>query len=330
MILKRRKFIQLGSAAAVGALAAPAYVQAQGPFPSKPVQLVVPFAPGGGADRSWRMFAPFLSAELGQPVNVINIEGGGGWVAWQQMAKWDPNKDDHIIGTVNFPHMFSYLDPRMGRTETVADFNFLCWHSLDPCVWAIRPDDARFNDMTSFIDYVQKNPNKITVSSTAVGSDDHMGLAYAEKFLPDFKVRKLYANGDSKKLQEVIGGVSDAVAGNVGYYTSFVNEKQIKFITVLHDEPYAKAEGVPTFKETTGLDNVSFAGRTMCVANGMSEEKKSVYADAVGRAITNAEYVAMEDAANNNLVYLQGDAMHEKIERTRAYVESVEFWKSEA
>lgn len=329
MILKRRKFIQLSSAAAVGAIAAPAYVQAQGPFPSKPVQLVVPFPPGGGADRSWRMFAPFLSAELGQPVNVINIEGGGGWVAWQQMANWDPNKDDHIIGTVNFPHLFSYLDPRISRTETVADFNFLCWHSLDPCVWAIRPDESRFNDLASFIDYVQKNPNKIIVSSTAVGSDDHMGLAYAEKFLPDFKVRKLYADGDSKKLQEVIGGVSDAVAGNVGYYTSYVNEKQIKFISVLHEAPYAKAPGVPTFKDVTGLDNVSFAGRTMCVANGMSDEKKSVYADAIGRAIVNSEYVIMEDAANNNLLYLQGDEMHEKIEKTRAYVESVEFWKSE-
>ena len=330
MILQRRKFIQIGGAAAASVLAAPAIVSAQGPFPSRPVQLVVPFAPGGGADRSWRMFAPYLAAELGQPVNVINIEGGGGWVAWQQMAKWDPNKDDHIIGTVNFPHMFSYLDPRMGRTETVDNFNFLCWHSIDPCIWAIRPDDDRFGDLASFIDYVQKNPNKVTVSSTAVGSDDHMGLAFAEKFIPDFKVRKLYANGDSKKLQEVIGGVSDAVAGNVGYYTSFVNDNKIKFITVLHEEDYDKAPGVPTFKSVTGLDNISFAGRTMCLANGIAAEKQEVYLQAVSRAITNAEYVGAENAANNNIVFMTGDKLRDKIERTRAYVESVEFWKAEA
>lgn len=330
MILKRRKFMQLGGAAAASALAAPALVSAQGPFPSRPVQLVVPFAPGGGADRSWRMFAPYLAAELGQPVNVVNIEGGGGWVAWQQMAKWDPNKDDHIIGTVNFPHMFSYLDPRMGRTETVDSFNFLCWHSIDPCVWAIRPNDDRFDDLASFIDYAQKNPNKLTVSSTAVGSDDHMGLAFAEKFVPGFKVRKLYANGDSKKLQEVIGGVSDAVAGNVGYYTSFVNDNKIKFITVLHEEDYDKAPGVPTFKSVTGLDNISFAGRTMCLANGIAAEKQEVYLQAVSRAITNAEYVAAEDAATNNIVFMTGDKLRDKIERTRAYVEAVEFWKAEA
>ena len=218
----------------------------------------------------------------------------------------------------------------MGRTETVDNFNFLCWHSIDPCIWAIRPDDDRFGDLASFIDYVQKNPNKVTVSSTAVGSDDHMGLAFAEKFIPDFKVRKLYANGDSKKLQEVIGGVSDAVAGNVGYYTSFVNDNKIKFITVLHEEDYDKAPGVPTFKSVTGLDNISFAGRTMCLANGIAAENQEVYLQAVSRAITNAEYVGAENAANNNIVFMTGDKLRDKIERTRAYVESVEFWKAEA
>lgn len=329
MTMKRRDILKAGTATAATAVFAPALVRAQGPFPSKPVQLVVPFSPGGGADRTFRLFAPYLAEELGQPVNVMNIEGGGGWVAWQQMARWDPEDDDHIIGTINFPHLFSYLDPRVGRDETVDSFNFLAWHSLDPCVWAVRPDDDRWDSLETFIDYVRANPNAVTVSSTAVGSDDHMGLAFAEKFLDGFKIKKLYANGDSKKLQEVIGGVSDAVAGNVGYYTSYVNEGQIEFITVLHEEPYPKAPGVPTFKEVTGLDNVSFAGRTMCVANGLPAEKKQAYADAVARAITNEEYLAKEEANNNNILFMRGDEMWEKIENTRQYVEAVEFWNAE-
>ena len=62
-------------------------------FPDKPVQRVVPFGTGGGSDRTMRLFAPYLSKELGVPVNVINIKGGGGWVAWAQMAKWTANKN---------------------------------------------------------------------------------------------------------------------------------------------------------------------------------------------------------------------------------------------
>ncbi len=330
MTLKRRDLIKLGAAATASALFAPGLIKAQGAFPSKPVQLVVPFAPGGGADRTFRLFAPYLGEELGQPVNVINIEGGGGWVAWQQMAKWDPQADDHMIGTINFPHLFSYLDPRIGREETTDSFNFLAWHSLDPCVWAVRADEDRFDNLAGLLSYIEENPGQITFSSTAVGSDDHMGIAYAEKFLPNFEVRKLYANGDSKKLQEVIGGVSDVVAGNVGYFTSYVNEGQLKFLTVLHDEPYPKAEGVPTFKEVTGKPNVSFAGRTMCVANGLPEEKKTAYSEAVQRAIINPDYVAQEEADNNNLLFLQGEEMRQKIAETRDYVVSVEFWNAES
>jgi tripartite-type tricarboxylate transporter receptor subunit TctC len=246
------------------------------------------------------------------------------------MAKWDPQDDDHMIGTINFPHLFSYLDPRVGRQETTESFNFLAWHSLDPCVWAVRADDDRFDDLAGLLSYIEENPGEITFSSTAVGSDDHMGIAYAEKFLPNFEVRKLYANGDSKKLQEVIGGVSDVVAGNVGYFTSYVDNGQLKFLTVLHDEPYPKAPGVPTFKEVTGKPNISFAGRTMCVANGLPDDKKAAYLEAVQRAITNVAYVAQEETDNNNLLFLQGEAMRDKIAETRDYVVSVEFWNAES
>lgn len=329
MTIKRRKFIQLGTAASAAALAAPAYVRAMDPFPNEPVQLVVPFSPGGGADRTFRLFAPYLSNELGVPVNVINIEGGGGWVAWQQMANWDAEDDDHMIGTLNFPHVFSYLDPRMNRTETVDSFNFVAWHSLDPCIWAIRHNEDRFDSLETMIEWVRANPNELIMSTTAVGSDDHMGIAFAEKFIDGFQVKKLYANGDSKKLQEVIGGVSDAVGGNVGYYTPFVEEQQIKFITTLHEDRYPLIPDVPTFQEVTGEPNVSFAGRTMLLANGIAQEKFDIYLAAIERAIQNPEYVAQEEANKNNLLFMKGDAINEKIEATRAYVESVRFWEAE-
>lgn len=329
MTMKRRDVLKLGAASAATVLFTPAIVRAQGAFPNGPVQLIVPFNPGGGADRTFRLFAPYLAEELGVPVNVMNIAGGGGWVAWQQMANWDPEADDHKIGTINFPHLFSYLDPRMSRSETLDSFNFLAWHSLDPAIWAIRADEDRFDDLEGFIKYVQDNPNQITMSTTAVGSDDHMGIAFAERFVPGFKVKKLYANGDSKKLQEIIGGVSDAVGGNVGYYTPYVEEQQIKFITVLHEDRYPLIPDVPTFKEVTGEPNISFAGRTMAVAPGLAQEKKDAYLAAVSRAIANEEYLAKEKANNNNILFMTGDEMEAKLAATKEYVESVKFWEAE-
>ena len=290
--IARQLALVVGTAAAVAFAGATALAQEK--FPNKPVQLVVPFKPGGGADRTMRLFAPYLGKELGVPVNVVNIAGGGGWVAWAQMAQWDAGKDDHMLGLINLPHVLSLLDPRMKRKETLKSFNFLAWHSLDPCIWAVREGDERFQSLKEFLAYVKANPNKVIMSTTAVGSDDHMGIAFAEKNIPGFQVRKVYANGDGKKIQEVIGKHTDAVAGNVGYYIPFMMEAKLKPIAVLSLERSPNLPSVPTFFEVTGLKNVSYAGRTLATAPGLPEAKRKIYLDAIKRAMNDPEYIIRE------------------------------------
>ena len=296
-------------------------------FPSRAVQLVVPFGPGGGADRTMRLFAPYLSKELGVPVNVINIKGGGGWVAWAQMAKWTNAKDDHIIGCVNIPHVFAYMDPRMKRKENLDSFNFLAWHSYDPCIWAVREGDKRFQTLKEFIDFVKAHPDEIVMSTTGVGSDDHMGIAYAEKYIPGFKVKKVYSNSDGKKIAETLGGHTDAVGGNVGYYVSYMLDRKLKPLCVLHDERWAQLPSVPTFEEVTGLKNISFAGRTLAVAKDLAADKKKIYMDAVKRAIENPEYVMLEMKNKNALHYLEGEALTKALNVAKDMVADVKFWE---
>lgn len=298
-------------------------------FPNKPVQVVVPFKAGGGADRTFRLFAPYLAKELGVPVNVINIAGGGGWVAWAQMAKWDPAKDDHMLGVINLPHVMSLLDPRMKRKETLKSFNFLAWHSLDPCIWAVREGDERFQTLKEFLVYVKANPNKVVMSTTAVGSDDHMGIAFAEKNLPGFKVKKVYANSDGKKIQEVLGKHTDAVAGNVGYYVPYMLEKQLRPIAVLSLERSPNLPSVPTFFEVTGLKNVSYAGRTLATAPKLPEAKRKAYLDAVKRAIVNPEYVMKEANNKNPLLFKEGDELWKTLNESKQMVEKVKFWEAD-
>jgi len=312
---------------ALVAVAIAGVAHAQGKFPSKPVQIVVPFKPGGGADRTMRLFAPYLAKELGVPVNVVNIAGGGGWVAWTQMARWDPNKDDHKLGVINLPHVLSLLDPRMKRKETLKSFNFLAWHSLDPCIWAVREGDERFQTIKQFLAYVKANPNKIVMSTTAVGSDDHMGIAFAEKFVDGFKVRKVYANSDGKKIQEVIGGHTDAVAGNVGYYIPYMMEGKLKPIVVLSAERSPNLPSVPTFFEATGLMNISYAGRTLATAPGMSDEKRQIYLAAIKRAIDNPEYVMKENRNKTPLLFKHGKDLGDTLEASKKMVEGVKFWE---
>lgn len=324
----RRNFMKAAGAVTAAAVFAP-HVARAATFPNKPVTIMVPFSPGGGADQSMRLMAPFLSEELGQPVSIENIDGGGGWLGWSEMAKWDPEADDHKLGCVNLPHIFSYMDPRMQRSETLESFNILCWHSYDPCIWAVREGDERFQTLAEFLDYVKQHPDEVVLSSTGVGSDDHMGIAFAEKFLPDFKVRKVYSNGDSKKIQEVISGTTDMVAGNVGYYVPFMLEAQLKPIAVLHTERWGELPSVPTFKEVTGEENVSYAGRTIGAAKGLAPEKQQVYLDALRKTIANPHYIVQEMANKNVLTFLEGEELQARLKSSADRVAEVKFWEAE-
>ncbi|MDH3699887.1 MAG: tripartite tricarboxylate transporter substrate binding protein [Alphaproteobacteria bacterium] len=296
-------------------------------FPNGPVQLVVPWKPGGGTDRSARTFAPYLAKALGVPVNIVNISGGGGWVAWAQMAKWDAKKDDHKIGYVNIPHVFAYLDPKMKRKENINTFNFVSGATVDPCIWAVREGDERFQTLKQFIDYVVKNPNKVIMSTTAVGSDDHQGIAYAEKFIKGFKVKKVYANNDGKKIKEVLGNHTDAVAGNVGYYVKYMLEGKLRPLAVLDTQRSTYLPSVPTFFEVTGLKNISVAGRTLVVAPGLDQKKYQVIADAVKAALADANYAVKEIKSHNGLWPVSGDKLKATLTTTTERVKKVKYWE---
>ncbi|WP_034490769.1 Bug family tripartite tricarboxylate transporter substrate binding protein [Afifella pfennigii] len=323
----RAKALALGCAAAIALSAAPAFAQ---DYPSGPIELVVPWKTGGGTDRSARLFAPYLSEALGVPVNVVNIDGGGGWVAWDQMAKWDPGEDDHKIGLVNLPHVFAYLDPKMGRSETVEDFNFISGQTFDPCLWVVRTGDERFSSLEEFVNYAKENPGEVVVSTTAVGSDDYQGLAFAEKKIDGFEVGKVYANNDAKKVQELLGEHTDAVAGNISYYVSYIEDGQMQPLAVLSRERSPFLPDVPTFKEAVGVENICFAGRTLVAAPGLPDEKYKVLADAIAEAQANPEYRDKEKAGSSQIWEVSGEDLQNFIKQTEESVKEVEYWKQDS
>ncbi|MBT5941652.1 MAG: tripartite tricarboxylate transporter substrate binding protein [Rhodospirillaceae bacterium] len=295
-------------------------------YPNKPIKLVVPWKVGGGTDRTARIFAPYLSKALGVPVNIINIAGGGGWVAWAQMANWDPKKDDHVIGFVNFPHMLSYLNPKMKNKNNLKSFNFLTGHSMDPCIWAVREGDPRFSTLPQFIKYVVDHPNKIKVSVGGFGSDDHQAVAFAEKFIPGFKVKKIFGNNDAKKLQELYGETADAVGGNISYFVPHMVEGKLRTLAVLGKERSNWLPNTPTFAESSGVKNFNFAIRVLTAAPGLDSAKKKILIDGIHKAMDMPEYAMRELKNSNTLWKVQGDDLDAFLNDLAGTVKKVAFW----
>lgn len=328
-MVQRRTVTNTTMAAVMGAVAAlclapPASAQ---DFPSGPVELVVPFPPGGGTDASARIFAPFLEEALGVPVNVVNIGGGGGWTAWAQYPSWDPEADDHKLGIVNVPHLFGYLDPSMGRSETYRDFNFIGGLTMDPCQFVVRQDDDRFNTFQDLVDYVRENPDEVVISTTAIGSDNHQSIERTKQVIDGFDVTQIYANSDAEKMQALLGGHADVIAANTAYYVPYVLDAQIRPLVTLHTERSRYLPSVPTFTELTGEDNICFSGRLLHVAPGLDAEKVQILSDAVNEALESPEMALRVMNAYNTIWHIDQEAAQSFLEQLEEQVKSIAYWE---
>jgi tripartite-type tricarboxylate transporter receptor subunit TctC len=300
-----------------------------GDFPSKPMKLVVPWPPGGGTDRSARVFAPYLGKELGVPVTVMNISGGGGWMAWGKMTRWRAPKDEHMLGIVNVPNVLSFLDPRLKRTETLDSFGWLTLHTLDPCIWLVRRDDARFQTLHEFLEYGEKHPNELTIMVSGVGGDDHLGVAAAEKLIPGFKTKKIHTNTCAKKLAACMGKTADAIGDNVAYYIHYVMEGNLTTLCILNDKRVKEMPNVPTFEELTGKRVISYAARFLVGPPNLSEEKRQILLGAIKKAFNNPEYVMSTMKSGDKVVFKTGEELRKALEEAKDLALSVKYWELE-
>ncbi len=306
--------------------------RAEDPYPRKAFKLMVPWSPGGGTDRSARAFAPVLAKYLGQPVGIINVDGGGGWVGWAQAAKWTDPENDHDLAYVNLPHILSFLDPRLKRTETLDSFGWLALHTVDPCIWVIRENETRYRDVEGFVEYVKENPGKVTFAVSGVGGDDHLGAvaglrALEEKYGGPLKVTFTYSNGDGERIAALLGGSADVLGGNVAYYIAYAMEAQMKPICVLAKQRVRDMPTVPTLAEYAGKPIVVSAARYLAVAKNMPEYKRKILLDAVQKAYADPEYIITCNKMGDVVQYVTGEDLRKQLEEFKALAESVAYWK---
>jgi tripartite-type tricarboxylate transporter receptor subunit TctC len=243
----RPTFALAASLLTMGLMTGPSF--AQDKFPSRPIEIVVPFAPGGSIDITFRTIAPSLSKRLGQQVLVVNKAGGGATIGMNQVAKAAP--DGYTLGAASFSFA---VNPSLQANlpyDSIKDFTPVTMVSRSPMLVLTNPQSPAKN-MKEFIEWVKASPGKYNFSSVGVGSSGHM---FAELLAARTGMKMTHVPYTKNGFAPVATNQVQMLIGPIPSSMSWIKDGRLRALAVTSDKPDPSLPDVPPLKDTVpGLD----------------------------------------------------------------------------
>nr|WP_315209236.1 tripartite tricarboxylate transporter substrate binding protein [uncultured Albidiferax sp.] len=241
--LSRRGVLLAASATASGLLLPSA--RAQSSWPSKPLRLVVPFAPGGSSEIVARAVAGEMSKTIGQNVFVENKPGAAGNIAMQEVAN---STDDHTlvlghIGTLAVnPYIFAKLPYDAAR-----DFAPITLVSKVPSLYVVHPD-LPVKNITELIAYAKSKPGQLNYGSAGNGSAGHLAFEYLKMASNIFMLHVPY-RGTGPMLTDLMAGRLQAASVGAPALLAFIKAGKLRCIATGTAQRLPQLPDVPTVAE---------------------------------------------------------------------------------
>ena len=239
--------------AAALVLAAPT-LQAQTAWPSKPVRIVVPFAPGGTTDILARAMAPELSRAFGQSFIVENRAGAGGNVGADLVAKSPADGYTFLMGTVGTHGINKALYGKLPY-DPQKDFAPITLVAGVPNVMVMNAERAKalgINTVADFIKYAKANPGKLSMASSGNGTSIHLAGELFKSRTGIFMTHIPY-RGSGPALLDLMGGNTDVMFDNLPSALPQIKAGKLKAFAVTSAERSAAVPDLPTIAEAAGL-----------------------------------------------------------------------------
>ncbi len=232
--------------AALAPLASPALLHAQEKYPSRPITLVVPSAPGGTTDFTARLIGDALARALGQPVIVDNKPGGAGNIGNQFVAKARPDGHTLLVAysgyQVGNPHLYT-----KAGWDPIKDYAPVAMLTRAPQVIVTR-GDLPVRTLAELIAYAKVNPGRLNYASSGNGSIQHIAGELFKQLTGTFITHIPY-RGAGPAVQDLMGGQVDLFITTPAAVVQQVKAGRLKALAVTSPQRLAALPQVPTAVE---------------------------------------------------------------------------------
>jgi tripartite-type tricarboxylate transporter receptor subunit TctC len=246
---KRRFALRAATGAALLATALITSAQtADAGYPSRPVTIVVPHAPGGPVDRVARMFAEHLNDDLRQSVVVENRAGASSMIGAASVARSAP--DGYTLYINASIHSINPLLHRKSiQFDAVKDFTAISLLAQGPLVFVVHPgvpgDSAR-----AFADTLKSDPSRFSFATGGFGAADHLASAYFLHEIGMGKVPIVLYKGGAPALQDLVGGQVSAKMDAIITALPLVKAGKLRALAVTGATRSPLLPDVPTMQES--------------------------------------------------------------------------------
>ncbi len=268
-------------------------------YPSKPVEVLLPWPAGGRSDVAARMFAPYLEKYLGVPVVVINKVAGGGVVGMLQLKDTTPDGYTFSFGGMAMCN-FQYMKP--GKLS-LWDYIWIGRDHYTRMVLAVK-ENSPFKTVKEIIEYSKANPGKLRHGNTATGSTTHL---CSEDFAKKFKIKftQVPYPGEGPLTKGIGAGEVDIAFGLMLPLRPMVENKKITIIGVASEKRNPLYPEIPTFREQ-GVDFVSMTWDAMMAPKGIPENVYKKLSEVCKKTFSDPELIEKCGKLGLNISYQPG------------------------
>jgi putative tricarboxylic transport membrane protein len=251
-------------------------------YPERPIELIVPWGPGGGADQLARLVAKLMEPLLGQGIPVVNVPGGTGATG---MARLLSSPADGYSMAIYIADSHALLAGKTPRWQ-MEDITPVAVMIKGPSFIFVK-EDSPYKNWADFEKDAKANPGKLKIATLGFGSVDDFSLSVLER--GGIKVVQVPFSKPSERYVSILGGHADALYEQAGDVAQFLNGKQMRPIMLFGEKRLPAFKDVPASYEL-GYKVALPQFRAIVVRSGTPPEVVKKLSDALAKVAAMPEY----------------------------------------